>query len=189
RARAGEAGAEAEAALTKAPRNDGRVLYAAACAWALACRAAAAEPDLARRYADRAAELLAEALDRGFHDLDYPDHNRMPHDPALASVRDHPRVRALLGNRPRVPPPRKPPPDGTHGAPGRGPAMLPGGPAARGGRALPTGPPGRAGQRRRPAPAGRARPPRRRARRRRRTAPAGRRGPPRRRRIPLQPGR
>ncbi len=74
------------------------MLYAAACVWSLASRAAG--PDEAPRYADRAAALLAEALDRGFHDLIYPEHNRMADDPALAPIRQHPRVRALLSRKP-----------------------------------------------------------------------------------------
>lgn len=93
-----EAVAEAERALKKAPPHDGHVLYTAACVWSLASRAAG--PDEAPRYADRAAALLAEALDRGFHDLLYPEHNRMPDDPALAPIRQHPRVRDLLSRKP-----------------------------------------------------------------------------------------
>jgi tetratricopeptide (TPR) repeat protein len=90
--------AEAEHALKKAPKNDGHVLYAAACVWSLASRAAT-EPGQAKRYADRAAALLAAALDRGFHDLSYPEHNRMADDPALAPIRQLPRVRDLLAHR------------------------------------------------------------------------------------------
>jgi tetratricopeptide (TPR) repeat protein/tRNA A-37 threonylcarbamoyl transferase component Bud32 len=86
--------AEAERALEKAPRHDGHVLYAAACVWSLASRGAA--PVDAQRFGERAAALLAEALDRGFHDLIYPEHNRMADDPALAPIRQHPRVRDLL---------------------------------------------------------------------------------------------
>ena len=48
---------------------------------------------------ERAAELLAQALDRGFHDLIYPEHNRMADDPALAPLRQHPRVCDLLLHR------------------------------------------------------------------------------------------
>ena len=89
--------AAAERALEKAPKHDGRVLYAAACVWSLAARAA--DPAEASRYADRAADLLAEALDRGFHDLLYPEHNRMTEDPAMGPVRQNPRVRDLLAHR------------------------------------------------------------------------------------------
>jgi hypothetical protein len=88
----------AECALQAAPPHDGHVLYAAACAWSLASRAAA-DPAEARRHADRAAALLAEALDWGFHDLTYPEHNRMADDPALSPLREHPRVRDLLARK------------------------------------------------------------------------------------------
>ena len=81
------------------------MLYAAACVWSLASRAAAARPankqaaDLAKRYTDRAATLLLECLDKGFHDLLYPEHNRMAEDPALEPVRQHPLVSDLLARR------------------------------------------------------------------------------------------
>jgi hypothetical protein len=90
---------EAEGLLKKGPADDGHVLYAAACVWGLAAEAAAKSGDEARakQYADRAADLLAETLDKGFHDLIYEEHNRMADDPALAAVRRHPRVRELLG--------------------------------------------------------------------------------------------
>jgi serine/threonine protein kinase/predicted Zn-dependent protease len=95
-----EAVAQAERALAKAPKHDGPSLYAAACVWSLASSAAARSgPDgakLAKAYADRAAALLAETLDKGFHDLLYPEHNRMADDPALASIRQLPQVRNLL---------------------------------------------------------------------------------------------
>jgi hypothetical protein len=57
--------------------------------------------ELARRYADRAVALLGEALDKGFHDLLYEEHNRMPDDPALAALRSHPRFQELFGPRVR----------------------------------------------------------------------------------------
>jgi len=91
--------AEAERALQTAPKQDGHVLYAAACVWSLAARAAT-DPAEAKRHADRAAALLAEALDRGFHDFLYPEHNRMADDPALAPIRQHPQVSALLSHKP-----------------------------------------------------------------------------------------
>src|SRR5581483_7355023 len=104
RGRHREAVERAEAALKKAPADDGRVLYAAAGVWSLASRAVAeaSGPDavLAKVYADRAATLLAAALDKGFHDLSFPEHNRMTGDPALAPVRLHPKVRELLAGRP-----------------------------------------------------------------------------------------
>jgi tetratricopeptide (TPR) repeat protein len=97
RGQRGPALAEAERALKQAPPHDGHVLYAAACVWSLASRGA--EPADARRFADRAAALLAGALDRGFHDLIYPEHNRMADDPALAPIRQLPRGRDLLSRK------------------------------------------------------------------------------------------
>jgi tetratricopeptide (TPR) repeat protein len=96
----------AERALKGAARDDGHVLYAAACVWSLASRSAAAAADgpgareLARQYGDRATALLAGALDKGFHDLIYPEHNRMALDPALAPIRERPGVGDLLARRP-----------------------------------------------------------------------------------------
>jgi hypothetical protein len=88
--------------LKKAPKDDGRVLYAAACVWGLAAQTAAAAKaeNLAKEYADRAAALITESLDKGFHDLIYPEHNRMAGDPALAALRQRPEVRDLLEHRP-----------------------------------------------------------------------------------------
>jgi serine/threonine protein kinase/lipoprotein NlpI len=88
---------QAERVLETAPKYDGRVLYAAACVFSLASRSAGPAED--KRFADRAADLLAEALDRGFHDLDFPEHNRMADDPALAPIREMPRVRELLARQ------------------------------------------------------------------------------------------
>src|SRR5262249_39080300 len=103
RGRHQEAVVEAEKALQQAPKQ-GRVLRAAACVWSLAAgaasRAGPAGARLAQQYADRAVALLAEALGRGFHDLSYPEHNRLADDPALAQIRQLPRVRALLARRP-----------------------------------------------------------------------------------------
>ena len=88
----------AERALAKAPPDDGHVLYAAACVWSLAAKAAGKPEtkELAGQYADRAAALLARMLDKGYHDLIYPEHNRLALDPALAPILSHPRVRDLL---------------------------------------------------------------------------------------------
>jgi serine/threonine protein kinase/tetratricopeptide (TPR) repeat protein len=100
-----EAVAKAEPLLAQASAGDGQALYTAACVWSLAARAAAARPDktqataLVKRYTDRAASLLRECLDRGFHDLLYPEHNRMVEDPALEPVRQDPQVRDLLAHR------------------------------------------------------------------------------------------
>jgi tetratricopeptide (TPR) repeat protein/tRNA A-37 threonylcarbamoyl transferase component Bud32 len=88
----------AERALAKASPDDGHVLYAAACVWSLAAKAAgnAGTKELAGQYADRAAALLSRMLDKGYHDLIYPEHNRLTLDPALAPILRHPRVRDLL---------------------------------------------------------------------------------------------
>jgi len=94
---------KAERLLAQATKEDGHVLYAAACVWSLAAQAAAkrsgAAQDLAKKYAERAIELLEQCLDKGFHDLLYPEHNRMADDPALESIRRHPRAHALLAHR------------------------------------------------------------------------------------------
>jgi tetratricopeptide (TPR) repeat protein len=101
-----EAVARAETLLEQAPKWDGHILYTAACTWSLASQAAAALPDkskaaeLSKRYADRAAALLTECLDKGFHDLIYPEHDRMMDDPALEPIRNDPRVRNLVRHRP-----------------------------------------------------------------------------------------
>ena len=100
-----EAVDKTEKLLAQAPKGDGQILYTAACTLSLASRAAATLPDkekaaeLAKQYARRAAELLAECLDKGFHDLSYPEHNRMIDDPALEPVRKSPRIRDLLMHR------------------------------------------------------------------------------------------
>jgi tetratricopeptide (TPR) repeat protein/tRNA A-37 threonylcarbamoyl transferase component Bud32 len=95
---AGPAVTEAEGALAKAPKDDGHVLYTAACVWSLASRAAS-DPAESKRLADRAAAFLSAALDKGFHDLLFPEHNRLGDDPALAPIRQLPSVRDLLANR------------------------------------------------------------------------------------------
>jgi hypothetical protein len=41
-------------------------------------------------------DSLAMALDRGFHDFSYQEHNRMPYDPALIAIRGHPRFAELV---------------------------------------------------------------------------------------------
>jgi tetratricopeptide (TPR) repeat protein/predicted Ser/Thr protein kinase len=93
--------AAAERTLSEAPKDNGKVLYAAAQVYGLAAAAKESNPDLARRYADRAAELLERTLDKGFHDLDYPQHNHMIDDPALESIRQHLQARDLLAHRPQ----------------------------------------------------------------------------------------
>jgi hypothetical protein len=94
----GPAVAEAERILAMAPKDDGHVLYSAACVWSLASRASS-DPAEARRFAERAAALLSEVLDKGFHDLLYPEHNRLGDESALAPIRQLPQVRALLEHR------------------------------------------------------------------------------------------
>ena len=96
-----QAVADAERALEKAPKDDGHVLYAAACVWSLASQAAAADAAESERYADRAAAFLVMTLDKGFHDLNFPEHNRMIEDPALAAIRRQPQVDDLLAHRAR----------------------------------------------------------------------------------------
>jgi tetratricopeptide (TPR) repeat protein len=96
-----QAVADAERALEKAPKDDGYVLYAAACVWSLAAQAAAADVAEAERYADRAGALVAMALDKGFQDLDFSEHNRMIEDPALAAIRRQPQIEHLLAHRGR----------------------------------------------------------------------------------------
>jgi len=91
---------DAETILAKMTIDDGQVLYKAACVWSLAAAAAMREgakaEELARQYAERSAALLERALDSGFHDLVFPEHNRMVDDPALEAARQQPRVRELL---------------------------------------------------------------------------------------------
>jgi tetratricopeptide (TPR) repeat protein len=91
--------AEAEELLRRGPSGDGHVLYAATCVWSLAAEAAtkAGAKEAAKGYAERALALLAETLDKAFHDLLYEEHNAMPGDPALAALRDYPQFREILG--------------------------------------------------------------------------------------------
>jgi tetratricopeptide (TPR) repeat protein len=94
--------AEADRLVRQAPPGDGHALYAAACVWGLASKVARTEQggeQLAKQYAERAVALLTEVLDKGFHDLLYEEHNRMLDDPALASLHDDPRFKALFGRR------------------------------------------------------------------------------------------
>ena len=87
---------EAEAVLKTAP-PDGQLLYAACVVWSLASTAArnTGANDLAKQYADRSADLLADAMKKVL-DLNYQDYNRMLVDPALAPIRQHPRVLEIL---------------------------------------------------------------------------------------------
>jgi serine/threonine-protein kinase len=100
-----EAAKETEQQLADAPPHDGKVLYAAACALSLAAQAAQAQPgdaamvQTAQAYAKRAAELLADVVGACFHDFEYPEHNRMAWNPALAAIRTLPQVEKLLAGR------------------------------------------------------------------------------------------
>ena len=95
-----EAIAKADLLLGQGPQDDGHLLYFAACTWCIAsetaAKSSAAGPELAKQYADRAVQLLQQCLDKGFHDLSYPEHNRMADDPALKAIHHDPRVQALL---------------------------------------------------------------------------------------------
>jgi tetratricopeptide (TPR) repeat protein/serine/threonine protein kinase len=93
--------AQSERAMLTAPKNDGQVLYSAVQVWSLASAAAAraGKMDLARRYADRAAEYLAQVLDKGYGDLLYSEHTRMSDDPALEAIGQHPKARDLIAHR------------------------------------------------------------------------------------------
>jgi tetratricopeptide (TPR) repeat protein len=96
---------DAEALLAKAPPHDGKVLYAAACVYSLAAKAVAArsgDPDSAKlreEYSQRAIQCLKEVVGTCFHDLEYPDHNRMAWDPAFQSIRALPEFEKLLSGR------------------------------------------------------------------------------------------
>jgi tetratricopeptide (TPR) repeat protein len=98
-----EAIAKAELLLGQGPKDDGHLFYTAACAWCIAsetaAKSSAAGQELAKQYADRAVQLLQQCLDKGFHDLSYPEHNRMADDPALKAIHHDPRVQALLAVR------------------------------------------------------------------------------------------
>jgi tetratricopeptide (TPR) repeat protein len=91
--------AAAQQTLETAPKGDGNVLYAAASVWSLAARTAG--PGEAERYAERAADLIVAALDKGLHDMDYSELNGLADDPALAPIREIPRVRDLLAHKPK----------------------------------------------------------------------------------------
>jgi eukaryotic-like serine/threonine-protein kinase len=92
----------AERILEKAPPEDGHLLFTAACVWSLAA-SAAQESAEKNRYAEKAADYLTKALDKGFHDLTYPEHNRMAEEPALAGIRQLPRVQDLLKGQGSLP--------------------------------------------------------------------------------------
>ena len=96
---------DAEQLMARSPPRDGKVLYAAACAWSLAAQAARAQTDdpeaarHAQEYAERGAKYLADVVGECFHDLQYPEHNRMAWDPALEGIRSLPQVQKMLAGR------------------------------------------------------------------------------------------
>ncbi|MFN0056561.1 MAG: protein kinase domain-containing protein [Planctomycetales bacterium] len=95
---------QAQESLEKSPEKEGSVLYAAACVWSLAAHSAegSRDPETAKSagtYAERSAQFLAEVVGICFHDLQYPDHNRLAWDPALAQLRKLPQVEKLLAGR------------------------------------------------------------------------------------------
>jgi hypothetical protein len=67
----------------------------------MAAQAAAGDAHQVQRYANRAAALLAVALDKGFHDFDFSELNRMIEDPALAPIRWQRWIDDLLAHRGR----------------------------------------------------------------------------------------
>jgi serine/threonine protein kinase/Tfp pilus assembly protein PilF len=100
-----EAVTQADELLQRMPTNDGKVLYAAAAVWSLAAEAAqrdvrnAWSDELHRQYLKRAIALLGQVLGKGFHDLEFPEHNRMLYDPAMAAVCQDPHGRDLLAHK------------------------------------------------------------------------------------------
>jgi tetratricopeptide (TPR) repeat protein len=103
-----EAVDQAEEILKRSAPNDGKVLYTAATVWSLAAEAVqrkaknSRNEELTRQYLERALALLAQALGKGFHDLEFPEHNRMLHDPAMAALARDPRGRSLLAHEGNV---------------------------------------------------------------------------------------
>jgi eukaryotic-like serine/threonine-protein kinase len=102
RGEAGPAVEQAESLLRSTPNPNGPILYAGACVWSLASKAAAAsgDPSKALALADRSAKLLGDALSLGFHDFNYQEKSRMIEDPALAAILDRPDVSRLFIARP-----------------------------------------------------------------------------------------
>lgn len=94
----------AEQILPQAPADNGQVLYAAAAVWSLATQAAARETDQsdaserAKQLSDRGASLLSEVLGKCVNDLNYQEYNRIPYDPAIAAIRQHPSIQPLLAS-------------------------------------------------------------------------------------------
>jgi serine/threonine protein kinase/predicted Zn-dependent protease len=100
-----EATAEADRLIKTAKIPDGRALVAAAQTFGIAAKSINSTNNHNKSsqtsYADRGAELLALALTKGFHDLDYQELERILEDPALAAIRDRPAVAELLVRRPK----------------------------------------------------------------------------------------
>ena len=99
-----EATAEAERLIKQTPIADGHALVGAAQTFGIAAKSIRSTDEnikaVQTSYADRGAELLALALTKGFHDLDYQERERLLEDPALEAIRDHPKVSNLLVRRP-----------------------------------------------------------------------------------------
>jgi serine/threonine-protein kinase len=76
--------------LLQTPALNGDTLYQGARLFAVASASAAPDAALARRYADRALDLLGRAVARGFTDFD-----KMKRDPDLVTLRQGPKFRAI----------------------------------------------------------------------------------------------
>ncbi|MBS0266802.1 MAG: tetratricopeptide repeat protein, partial [Planctomycetes bacterium] len=96
---------QAEELLSQAAPRDGKVLLAALEVYSLALRAyqqqsnPPAAPQAVAQCQQRAIELLTEIEGPCFHELVYPEHNRLAWNPALAAIRDLPQVQELLKGR------------------------------------------------------------------------------------------
>lgn len=96
--------AQAESLLAKTADRSGAVHVAAAALYSLAAEAVGTSADdasksLASDYVAKGLQHLQQATGPCFHDLQYPEHNRLAWDPALATLRQHPAVQELLRGR------------------------------------------------------------------------------------------